>query len=264
MKDLWVPLSAAIARQQQVETIANNVANANTPGFKKDQLTFKEYIISQNQGGDDIDLPNKTWSPEDFYRSHGNEKAYVKLDGHFTNFAQGDLSPTSNPLDLGLRGKGFIEVLTPQGLRYTRKGSLSISNEGRLITDQGFPVVKRRNNFEQKPEFIVVPNRMISINGQGQIFDSNGPISEISIAEFKDISALHKEGEGLFINPSINNITKSLNTSVHQGFLEQSNVNVVQEMAELIKASRNFESIQNVIKTYDSIANKANNTLLRF
>ena len=264
MKDLWVPLSAAIARQHQVDTIANNVANANTPGFKKDQLTFKEYIVSQNQGGEDIDLPNKTWTPEDFYRTNGNENSYVKLDGQFTNFSQVDLLPTNNPLDLGLRGKGFIEILTPQGLRYTRKGSLSISNEGRLITDLGYPVIKSRTDFTQKPEFIIVPNRKISINAQGQIFDKNGPVSEISIVEFGDVNAVHKEGEGLYINPTVENISKGANTSIHQGFLEQSNVNVIQEMAELIKASRNFESIQNVIKTYDSIANKANNTLLRF
>ena len=241
MKDLWVPLSAAIARQRQVDTIANNVANANTPGFKKDQLTFKEYIVSQDKGGQDIDLPNKTWSPEDFYRTHSNEDAFVKIDGSFTNFSQGDLLPTSNNLDIGLRGAGFIEILTPQGVRYTRKGALSISNEGRLITDQGYPVLKARTSPEEKPEFIQLPERKISINQEGEIFTSQGLISKISIQEFKDINALKKEGNSFFTNPSDENLkTESNNTIVLQGFLEQSNVNAIQEMANL---SRRAETL---------------------
>lgn len=265
MKDLWVPLSAAIARQRQVETIANNVANANTPGFKKDQLTFKEYIVNQSKGGQDIDLPNKTWKPEDFYRTHNNENSFVKIDGTFTNFEQGDLIPTKNNLDIALRGNGFIEILTPQGLRYTRKGALSISNEGRLITDQGYPVVEKRDDYSQQPNFIQLPERKVSINQEGQIFTTQGPVGNISITEFKDINALKKEGNSMFINPSLENIKASpMKTLVLQGFIEQSNVNAIQEMAELIKASRNFDSVQNVIKTYDSMANKANTTLLRF
>ena len=265
LKDLWVPLSAAIARQRQVDTIANNVANANTPGFKKDQLTFKEYVISQDKGLSDINLPNKTWTPEDFYRTDGRENSFVKIDGQYTNFKQGDFLPTKNPLDIALRGTGLIEVLTPQGLRYTRRGSLSISNEGRLITDQGYPVLKARETFSEPPEFITLPERKVSINTSGEIFDKNGLISKISVVEFKDKNSLLKEGDSLFINqdPGNINLAKS-NTSVIQGHLEQSNVNAIQEMAELIKASRNFESIQNVIKTYDSMAKKSNNSILRF
>ena len=95
MKELWVPLSAAIARQNQVDTIANNIANVNTPGFKKDRLAFKEYLQVQEKGLSDIDLPNKTWSPDDFYRTHGNENAQVKIDGTFTDFDQGSLTPTN-------------------------------------------------------------------------------------------------------------------------------------------------------------------------
>jgi flagellar basal-body rod protein FlgG len=265
LKDLWVPLSAAIARQRQVETIANNVANANTPGFKKDQLTFKEYVVNLDKGGNDIDLPNKTWKPEDFYRTSNNEDSFVKIDGSFTNFEQGDLIPTKNNLDIALRGNGFIEILTPQGLRYTRKGALSISNEGRLITDQGYPVVKSRIDLGQKPEFIQLPERKVSINQEGQIFTDQGIVDRLSIVEFLDPQALKKEGNSMFINPDIKNVkADSPKTIVLQGFLEQSNVNAIQEMAELIKASRNFDSVQNVIKTYDSMANKANTTLLRF
>ena len=113
MKELWVPLSGAIAQQRKVETIANNVANANTPAFKKDQITFKEYIKTLEKGYDDIDIPNKEWAPEDFYHSYGAESAKVEVDASYTDFSQGQLSPSGNPLDVGLRGKGFLEVLDP-------------------------------------------------------------------------------------------------------------------------------------------------------
>ena len=85
MKELWVPLSGALAQQKRVETIANNVANANTPAFKRDQAVFKEHLTAYEKGTD-IDLPNKEWAPEDFYRSYGAEKANVKVDGTYTNF----------------------------------------------------------------------------------------------------------------------------------------------------------------------------------
>ena len=112
MKNIWVPLSGQIAQQRKVETIANNIANANTAGFKKDRLVFKEHLTALTKGSDDIDLPNKEWSPDDFYRSQGAENAYVKVDGSYTNFEQGDLKPTNNPLDMALFGKGFFSLIS--------------------------------------------------------------------------------------------------------------------------------------------------------
>lgn len=132
MKNIWVPLSGQIAQQQKVDTIANNIANANTAGFKKDSLTFKEYLVSLDKGSTDINLPNKEFSPDDFYRSEGAENAYVKVDGSYTNFEQGALKPSNNPLDIALNGKGFFEVLTPSGIRFTRKGTSPSLLKGKL------------------------------------------------------------------------------------------------------------------------------------
>ena len=94
MRELWVPLSGAIAQQKQVETIANNVANVNTPGFKRDQVVFKEYLAALEKGADQqgVDLPQKEWKPEDFYRSYNSEDSFVKVDGSFTNHEQGQLA----------------------------------------------------------------------------------------------------------------------------------------------------------------------------
>jgi flagellar basal-body rod protein FlgG len=276
LKELWVPLSGAIAQQRKVETIANNVANANTNGFKKDQVAFKEHLTAYEHGAD-IDLPNKEWAPKDFYRSYGADKAHVEVQGTYTDFSQGQIRPTNNPLDLALNGKGFLEVLTPNGTRYTRNGTLGVNNLGQLVTQHGYRVLTKLDipegfdgiSEEQtlpKPQerFVQLGKGPISINHQGQIFQNNQLISELNITEFKTMEHLKKEGHSLFINDDIKNIKKNAKTMVIQGSIETSNVNPIKEMSNLIKAHRNFESIQKVIKTYDSMASKAYNEIGKF
>lgn len=261
MKELWVPLSGAIAQQQKVDTIANNVANANTPGFKKDQLVFKEYLTALDKGVEDIDIPNKEFSPKDFYHSYGAENAMVKVDGSYTDFKQGDLSPTSNPLDIGLRGKGFLAVQTPKGERYTRRGTLSLRQDGVITTQEGFPLI----NKEDGSSISIPPGtREITVAIDGAVYANNNRVGSIKVAEFNDIQALRKEGSSLYINNQADNFKEQTNTSIHQGFIEQSNVNAVAEMSELIKAHRQFESIQKAIKTYDSISSKSVNEMIKF
>jgi flagellar basal-body rod protein FlgG len=278
LRELWVPLSGAIAQQRNVETIANNVANVNTPGFKKDQVVFKEYLAALEKGNDQIDLPQKEWKPEDFYRSYNAEDAFVKIDGTYTLHDQGQLSPTGNAFDNALNGPGFFEVLTPNGVRYTRKGNLTINNEGKLVTDQGFfllskgptetPAVDGKITLSTPPasRAITIGNNKFSISLDGAVYSGENKAADLSLVEFNDIHALKKEGNSLFINPDQKNIkiTGEMKTSVHQGFVEQSNVNAVTEMSSLINANRNFETIQRVIKTYDTMSGKAVNEISKF
>lgn len=282
MKDLWVPISGAIAQQRNVETIANNVANANTPGFKKDQLAFKEHLTTLEKGYQDIDLPNKEWAPEDFYRSYGAERAQVKVDGSFTNHQQGSLQPTNNPLDLGIHGKGFFEVLTPNGVRYTRKGTFTISNKNQLVTSEGFPVLTKLNipasalsrelasnqkiDLPQpKERALQLAKGNISINLEGEVYQGGNRLAQLSVVEFEDLHALRKEGNSLYINKDLQNIKDAESKSaVHQGFVEGSNVNAISEMSNLIKAHRHFESIQKVIKAYDDITGRGVNEIAKF
>jgi len=275
LNDLWVSVSGAIAQQQKVETIANNVANANSVGFKKDQTTFKEHLTALTKGLDDIDLPRKEWKPSDFYRSYGAEDGFVAVNGTFTDFEQGQLKPTGNPLDLAISGKGFFEVLTENGLRYSRRGILSINQDGLLVNEQGFPILSKINLQDAtnqpstlpSPEerVIKVTGKSIEINHNGEIFNGKQKIGDLSVVEFNDIQALRKEGGLLFINLDATNIRQNnLTSTVHQGFLEGSNVNAISEMAELIKAHRHFENIQKAIKTYDNITGKGVNEISKF
>jgi flagellar basal-body rod protein FlgG len=280
LKELWVPLSGAIAQQRKIDTIANNIANINTPGFKKDQLVFKEYLNVHEQGGD-INLPNKEWKPGDFYKSHGAEHGMVKVDASYSDHSQGQLVPTNSPLDLAIHGNGYFEILTPQGIRYTRRGSLSLDSEGNIITNQGHKLLSRIDLPEvgNGQEFIDVVSQVPTpeqrsinigkgtptINLNGEVFINGEKVSKISVVEFKDPGLLKKQGQNVFINDDARNIVKtSPKSKVHQGFEEQSNVNSVQEMSELIKSYRQFESIQRAIKAYDSMSGKAINEITKF
>lgn len=280
MKNIWVPLSGQVAQQRKVETIANNVANANTVGFKKDQLVFKEHLTALTKGLEDIDIPRKEFSPADFYHTQGAENAMVSVDGSFTVFEQGTLIPTNNPLDLALKGEGFLEVLTPNGVRFTRKGNLSLNRDGELVTDQGFKVLSAlevseeslrdpasAESFPSPEERIlkVPPNTKLTIANDGEVLTREGVVGKLSVVEFQDKYALRKEGNSLYITPDEKNILRTeIKTTVNQGFLEGSNVNAIEEMSELIKAHRHFESIQKAINAYDSISGKAANDIGKF
>lgn len=267
MKNIWVPLSGQIAQQRKVETIANNVANANTIGFKKDQVVFKEHLTALTRGSDDIHIPRKEFSPQDFYHTQGAENAMVAVDGSFTVFEQGQLQPTNNPLDLGLQGEGFFEVLTPTGVRFTRRGNFTLNKDSEIVTDQGFKLLSSKNPSANPEDRIIrVPaNVPLTIAGNGEIFTREGVTDQISVVQFQDKHALRKEGSSLFLTPNQENIVReNLTTSVRQGFLEGSNVNAIEEMSELIKAHRHFESIQKAINTYDQISGKIANDLGKF
>lgn len=274
MKNIWVPVSGAIAQQRNVDTIANNVANANTPGFKKDQLVFKEHLTAFSKGLDQVDLPNKEWSPDDFYRSYGAENAQVKIDGSYTDFTQGQLRPTQNPLDVGLSGKGFFEVQTPNGIRYTRRGTFTISGEGYLVTNQGYPVLSKIDPNQladgdpprpQDRRIKIESDAQLSITFSGEMFQKGQKIGELSVVEFDDVHALRKEGNAMFISNDVKNISKApIAASVRQGFIEESNVNAVSEMSSLIQATRHFQTIQRALKAYDNIAQKGVNEIAKF
>ncbi len=279
MKNIWVPLSGQIAQQRKVETIANNVANANTAGFKRDQLVFKEHLTALTKGVEDIHIPRGEFSPHDFYHTQGGENASVAVAGSYTIHEQGTISPTGNPLDLALQGPGFIEVLTPQGVRYTRRGNLSLSSDGELVTDQGYKVltaVERAPEDLRGPASAGIPapenrvlrlphNQPVTFSKDGEVLTRQGSLGKLSVVEFLDVQALSKEGSTLFINPDEANARRiGLTTSVQQGSLEGSNVNAVSEMSELIKAHRHFESIQKAINAYDSMSNKAVNDIAKF
>lgn len=266
-KGIYSALSGAMAQGHQLDTIANNIANANTPGFKGDKNTFKEYLTILEKSPDVIMVPRVPASIESFYDMEGTDKSYVDVNGTFTDYGQGGVKATGNALDIALEGKGFLEVLTPQGPRLTRKGTLSVSPEGVLITNDGFPVLKQGATAAAPGTPEPPPSeRLINIgqNGgavtftqQGEVYQDGASLGQLSIVEFDSNEHLKKIGNSLYANTD-STIPRILNpaTEVHQGFLETSNVNLVKEMTDMIQTTRNFESAQRVIKAYDEMDGK--------
>lgn len=270
LKGIWAPLSGQIAQQQKVDTIANNIANANTAGFKKDDLVFREYLDAIEKPNLDIDIPRKDFSPAEMYKQEGAQRSGVEIAGSFSDFTQGPLQETKNPLDLALQGPGFFEILTPQGVRLTRKGIFTLNQQGELVNENNFKLLKQGSG-DEAPETRVInrvpANTRLAINNSGEIYASGTSLGQISVVIPSNKEFLRKEGSSLFYVPESlpNSILRENNhTLVQQGFIEGSNVNSVQEMSELIKAHRQFDQLQRAIQSYDSLNNKAINDLMKF
>lgn len=256
-KGIYSALSGAMAQSHQLDTIAQNMANANTPGFKSDKNTFKEELAILERAPDVITVPRVPASLDSFFDMQGTSKSYVDVDGTFTDFSQGGMKATGNSLDLALEGKGFLEVLTPQGSRLTRKGSMSLSADGTLVTTEGLPVLQKGDGPAQDRIIQFTGRGPITFSQQGEIFQDNQNLGQLSIVEFEKNDHLKKIGHALYA-PTDSRVIPVANaqTTVQQGFLETSNVNIVKEMTDMIQTTRNFESAQRAIKAYDEMDGK--------
>ena len=167
-----------------------------------------------------------------------------------------------------MEGAGFMEVLGSGGVRYIRGGHFAVSEDGVLVNSLGHPVLSPAGGEGRAAagqRVIQLPAGKIEVGQRGRISVRSVPLAQLSVVEFRDVSALRKQGHSLFINPDDDNlIREGVKATVRQGYVEQSNVNAVEEMSELIKAHRHFESIQQVIKNYDHVTKQAVNHLLKF
>lgn len=254
-KGLFTAVSGAIAQSAKLDTVANNLANVNTTGFKRDGQLFREYLTSYNKEPGAIEAPRVPASIESFYAVNGGDKSYVDLDGTFSDMSQGSIRPTGNPFDLAIEGEGLFEIATPEGLRYTRAGNFAIDGDGRLITKQGHPVQRQGGG-----EFRFASSD-VTISNSGEVFDRGQSLGQLALMTVGNRDALLKQGSNLFalkegLDPRL---APSADSKVNQGFLEGSNVNIVREMTDMIAATRTFESTQKAIQAYDQMASKVVN-----
>ena len=173
-----------------------------------------------------------------------------------TQFHQGIVQNTGKELDLAIEGEGFFKVKTPQGIRYTRAGNLSLNKERVLINAEGFPVMGRKGE--------------ITLNGQPIVLEKDGIIKvagnetdQISLVTFPDVDLLEKEGHTLFRLAVPQKEIEVRDSKILQGVLEASNVNPIEEMVNLIDAFRSYESCLKIIQSHDEMNGKAVNELGR-
>lgn len=245
-----------MAQSTRLDTIANNLANVNTNSFKKDRQVFSEYLSTLERPNDVNSVPKVPASIESFYNMEGTDNAYVNPAGTFTNFEQGGLRPTGGPMDLALDGKGFFEVATPQGTRYTRNGGFQIDNNGTLVTREGWPVLKEGGGQ------IHVGSHNITVSQNGEVFDGGTSQGKLAITTFDKLDDLAKVGNSNYqLKANATSQPTPSGAKVSQGFLEASNVNVVEEMTDMISANRVFEATQKAIKGHDQMDEKLINVV---
>jgi len=164
------------------------------------------------------------------------------------DFTQGSLQPTGNPLDLAISGEGFFKIQTDQGIRYTRNGTFALNQEGLLVTDQGNPVLG-----ENGP--ITIDGDHIHITETGDIQVDDEIVGKLSLVTFDNLAGFSKQADSLFVY----GVPVVAPVSVEQGALEQSNVQTMMEMTNMVETSRNYESYQKLIQTIDEMDAKAIN-----
>ncbi len=256
-KGIYSAVSGAMAQSSRLDTIANNLANVNTTSFKKDRQVFSEYLSSFEKQNDVIQVPRVTASVESFYDMQGGDNAYVNPSGTYTSFEQGSLKSTGSPMDLAIEGKGFLEVMTPQGVRFTRNGGMQVDNNGRLVTKEGHPILREGQN-DPSQRMIQLNSRNVTISQAGDVYEGGNQLGRLSVVDFGNPDDLQKVGNSYYTLKATAYSTPAAakEVRIHQGYVEGSNVNVVEEMTDMITANRVFEATQQAIKAHDQMDDK--------
>lgn len=179
----------------------------------------------------------------------------VRLDRLEVNFEQGQPYETGNNLDVALKGKGFFQVETPEGLRYTRDGSFKLNENYELVTSEGYRVLGLNGPID-------IDGEKIAISPKGEILVNDEIVDQLSIIDIDNIKDLRKTGSNLYrMEDGMEIQLRPFQGEVIQGFLENSNVDTIKEMVEMMTMFRNYESNQRMIKAYDDILQKAVNEI---
>ncbi|MBT8763783.1 flagellar basal-body rod protein FlgF [Desulfohalobiaceae bacterium Ax17] len=238
---MYTALFGSLTQEYRMNIIANNLANVNTIGFKKDKLSFRD--VFKHYAADYVNpkeaLKDKILWPE--------AKVYgqTRIAESSIDFNQGAMRLTGNKLDLAIEGEGFFRVRTPDGqTAYTRNGRFQRDpRTGYMVTGQGFVLLGDGGPIEL-PE-----NGDVVVTEKGQVVVGGEVVDNISLVSFNDLNGLEKLGRQLFrIKPGLNMAEIPAEQAwVKQGYLEDSNVEVVQEMVSMIDTMRTFESLQKVM-----------------
>jgi flagellar basal-body rod protein FlgF len=222
----YIALSRQAALWRQMEVVANNMANANTPAYKGEQMMFREYL-----------LPTRSSD-----RAFGGKLSFVQDIGIMRNTAEGPLVKTDNPLDIALHGDGYFQIETEAGMRYSRNGHFRLDETGMLVTSQGFAVMDTRDQ-----PIIFAPNeKTIAISPDGTVTTETGRVAAIKVVRFANEQDLRKSGDGLYDTNQEAQIVERPN--MVQGMMEESNVQPIAEMTRMISVLREYEHNQKMIE----------------
>ncbi|MFZ4762667.1 MAG: flagellar basal-body rod protein FlgF [Alphaproteobacteria bacterium] len=221
---IYIATSLQTALRRQMDVVANNVANMNTPGFKRENMVFMQYM------------------PDSIAKQPKAENRYsMVMDyGNWRNTAQGPLLPTGNPLDVSIQGKGFFTVQDDKGNSfYTRSGNFSVNANGELVDKNGYKVMGDGGSLT------IPPNTNVVINDDGRVTAGGSEVGKLKLAEFDKEQFMTPLEGGLYKTDQSPQPPKD--SKIVQAMLEESNVQPVVEMTKMIEIQRRYQSVQNMI-----------------
>lgn len=258
IKAMRTAATGMVAQQMNVDNIANNLANVNTTGYKKSSIEFQD-VLYQNYRRAGTASAIGSEVPTGLSIGYG-----TRVSATVRQFTEGNLTPTGNPLDLAIDGDGFFQVTRPDGtLAYTRDGAFKISGEGQIVTSDGYFLEPQISIPEDATAISVGQDGTVEVLVAGQTDPQQ--VGQIELARFVNPAGLNAIGRNLMIptrasgDPITDIPSQGGLGQLDQGYLEMSNVEVVDEMVNMIVAQRSYEMNSKAIQTADDMAGIANN-----
>ncbi|MFT7287398.1 MAG: flagellar basal-body rod protein FlgG [Halieaceae bacterium] len=259
-QSLWISKTGLDAQQTRMSTISNNLANVGTTGFKRGRVIFEDLIYQNvrqvgSQSSQDTLLPSGV--------QVGTGTRVVATERLFT---QGNLTQTDNSLDVAIQGRGFFEILLPDGTQgFTRDGSFQVNDQGIMVTSAGYQLQPPITVPQDALSVTIAPDGTVSVQQPGNAASTQ--IGSIQLSDFINPVGLQARGENLYLesgasgapqpgNPGLNGLG-----TLNQGYVESSNVNVVEELVNMIETQRAYEMNSRAISTADQMLQYVSNNL---
>ncbi len=255
MRSLWTSKTGMEAQQTQLDAISNNLANASTNGYKKAHVVFED-LMYQNIRQAGANTSEQTTLPTGLQVGLG-----TRAVANVRSFTQGNLQQSSNTLDLAVQGNGFFEVTLPDGTTgYTRDGSFQVNAQGLLVTNNGYAVSPGITIPTNAQSVTIGTDGTVSVTLPGS--SAVNSVGQIQLASFVNPAGLEARGENIYVETAASGTpntgapgSNALGT-VRQGFVETSNVNVVEELIGMIQTQRAYELNSKAIQTSDQMLQK--------
>ncbi len=255
INSLWISKTGMEAQQMQLDVISNNLANVSTNGFKKSHAVFED-LMYQNLRQVGSSTSEQSTLPTGLQVGLG-----VRTVATSRSFAQGNLQQTGNNLDVAIQGNGFFQLTMPDGtLGYTRDGAFQIDNQGRLVNSSGLPLANSITVPANATGVSIASDGTVSASIPGSVAPSS--IGTITLANFVNPPGLEPKGQNVYAEsaasgqPNVGTAGANGLGTVMQGFVETSNVNVVQELVTMIQTQRAYEMNSKAIQTSDQMLQK--------
>lgn len=253
IRGLYTAATGMNVQTKKMDVIANDMANVNTTGYKKDVTVISSFgeVLTKRINDMQNNVPNN--------KDIGTMSLGAKVDEVYTQFTQGSVVATGNQTNVAIQGDGFFVVDTPAGEAYTRDGSFTVNQYGDLVTSEGYSIRGTEGPIQLGEEFLSEGGELV-IKTNGEVYLSGNYIDQLQLVNFDNTRSLTKLDDNLFQSTGER---QEFTGSIIQGYLETSNVNSVTAMVDMITVSRAYEANQKALQTHDTLLGKAVNDLAK-